>query len=110
MSRADIAAALSTVTDVTGYTKRPTTPKAGDAWPLLTQLEYAGGQATYEITWRVLVFLPQNEWDSSEWIDSHAEALVEALLPVGHIDRLEPVELGASGTGQYALQLTMRSE
>lgn len=107
--RLAIAAALSTATGVTGYVKRPATPKTGDAWPMLGPMENVG-QATFEITWRVIVFLPQDEWTSSEWIDAHVDALVDALLGIGQVDRIEPVELTAGGTGQYALQLTMRSE
>ncbi|MBQ1042368.1 hypothetical protein KBX03_07600 [Micromonospora sp. C72] len=107
--RQDIANALSTVTGVTGYAYRPTTPKMGDAWPLLSSLENVGS-ATFEITWRVLVFLPQNEQASSEWIDSHVDALVDALLPIGYVDRIEPIALSGSAGDQYVLQLTMRGE
>lgn len=107
--RAAIAAALSTADGVKGYAYRPTTPKPGDAWPLLGALERADGLA-FTASWRVLVFLPQNEVTASEWIDIHHEDLVDVLAPVGFVDRIEPVVLSASGTDQYALQILMRSE
>ena len=107
--RAAIAAALSTVTDVNGYEDRPTTPRPGDAWPLLSALDRADGLA-FETTWRVLVFLPQAERGASDWIDGHHEQLVDGLEPVGFVDRIEPVALAAAGGDQYALQITMRGE
>lgn len=109
ITRTNIAAALTTATDVTGYQYRPTTPRPGDAWPLLGQLNRVDG-CVFEVTWRVLVFLPQDERQASDWIDTHYETLTDALEPVGFVDRIEPVALNASGSDQYALQITMRSE
>lgn len=104
------ATAMSTVTGVTGYAYRPTTPLPGDAWPLLSALDRADGTAFYA-SWRVLILLPQDERTASEWIDTHHEDLVDALeASVGFVDRIEPVALSASGTDQIALQITMRSE
>jgi hypothetical protein len=110
-SRAAIAAALSTVADVRGHEYRPSTPRAGDAWPLLGSLDRSEG-LTFIRTWRVLVFLPQDERSASDWIDAHQEALVNAMegQDVGFVDRLEPVALASSGGDQYGLQITMRSE
>lgn len=107
--RAAIAAALSTVTGVKGYLYRQTTPRPGDAWPLLSALDRAEGLA-FEVTWRVLVFLPQDERGASDWIDGHHEQLVDGLEPVGFVDRIEPVALAANTGDQYALQITMRGE
>lgn len=107
--RAAIAAALSGATGVTGYEYRPTTPRPGDAWPLLGAMERADGLSFY-VTWRVLVLLPQNEQAASEWMDAHTEDLVDALEPLGFVDRLEPAVITANSADQYALQITMRSE
>lgn len=108
--RAAIAAALSTATGVTGYVYRPGTPKTGDAWPLLGGLENAGNATTFAVTWRVYVYLPQDERSASEWIDTHHEDLVDALLPVGFVDRIEPVNIGTEQAPVSALLLTMRGE
>lgn len=107
--RAAIAAALSTVDGVTGYEKRPTTARPGDAWPLLAALDRAGGWS-FTVNWRVLILLPQDEGKASKWIDDRHEALVDALEPVAYVERIEPVLIQANNTDQYALQITMRSE
>lgn len=107
--RQEFADALSTVGDVTGFPYRPATPRAGDAWPLLSSMERGPG-STFEDTWRVRVFLPQDERLASQWIDSHAEALFVAVNPVAFIERFEPVTLTAGTTSQFALEITCRSE
>lgn len=108
--RADIAAALSTATGVTGYVYRPTAPKTGDAWPLLSSLESAGTATTFLTNWRVIVYLPQDERSASEWIDTHHENLVDALLPVGFVDRIEPANIGTEQAPVSGLLITMRGE
>lgn len=109
--RADIAAALSTATGVTGYTYRPTAPKTGDAWPLLSSLESAGHATVFTNNWRVYVYLPQDERSASEWLDGHVEGLVDALLPANcYVDRIEPTNIGTEQAPVLGLLLTMRGE
>lgn len=107
--RQEIADALSTVAGVTGYPHRPTSLRPGDGWPLLGSLDRADGHS-FEVTWRVLVVLPQEPRAASDWADNNYELLFDALTPIGFVDRIEPVALPASGTEQYALQITMRGE
>jgi hypothetical protein len=113
-ARDAIAAALSTVAGVTGYSYKPVTPKAGDAWPLWAGGERGPGRS-FQYTWRVLILLPKDERAASAWIDEHVEALVDAMEgasvddnDVGFVDRLDPVAVTAGGTDQLALQITMR--
>lgn len=108
-TREAIATAASTAPDVIGYAYRPITPRPGDTWPLLGPMERADGLAFY-VTWRVIVFLPQDERAASEWIDTHVEDLVDALEPVGFVDRIEPAVISTSAGDQIALQITMRGE
>ena len=109
--RAEFAYALSTVDGVKGHEYKPDVPRPGDAWPLLGALDRAEATAFY-VSWRVLVFLPQDERKASEWIDSHHESLVDAIEmnDVGFVDRLEPVALTSQAGDQLALQISMRSE
>lgn len=106
--RDDIAAALSAADGVTGYAYRPTTAKPGDAWPLSGQWDRSEG-LTFIRTWRVVVLLPQDDRAASDWADDHMEDLVDALLPVGFVDRIDFVPAAAESTDQFALQITMRS-
>jgi hypothetical protein len=72
-------------------------------------MDRAEGLAFF-ITWRVTIFLPSDERGASQWIDAHVDGLIDALEPVGFIDRIEPVTLPAGGSEQYALSVTMRGE
>jgi hypothetical protein len=107
--RDDFATALSTVDGVNGYAKRPKALKVGDAWPLLSSIDRAEG-LVFEVTWRVMILLPQEEIAASDWIDSHAADLVVALNPVAIVDQLAPVTTVVNSTDQLALQLTLRRE
>jgi hypothetical protein len=107
--RAEIAMALSGVDGVTGYEYRPTTPVPGDAWPLWSGDERDAATA-FMTTWRVLVFMPQDERLASDWIDAHLQGLFDVLEPVAYVERLAPVTLPAAGGEQYAVEITMRSE
>lgn len=108
-TRAAIAAALSTVTGITGYPKRPTTPAPGDGWPQWRGGEHAGG-AAFEHTWAVLIMLPAGETSADDFADSHGEALVDALKLVMYVDRFDPATFKLSSNDAYALMITGRSE
>jgi hypothetical protein len=89
-TRDSIAAALSTADGVTGYPVRPTTIKAGAAWPLLSTVDHGPG-AAFSATWRVIVILPGDEVTAIDQTDALLPGLVEALSPVLFVDRAEPV-------------------
>lgn len=108
--RADIAAALDTVTSLKGYPVRPGTPKRGDSWPILGPLVRDVAH-NYEVTWAVMVFIGGDEQSASEWLDEHLDEIDDALRPVGYIDTIDPANLGNSETQpSYGLMITMRSE
>jgi hypothetical protein len=92
-----------------GYVRRPTSPRAGDAWPLWDGAERADGGA-FMVSWRVRVFLPQDEIKASEWVDAHLDALYDAIEPVAYVDSFRPVLIAAAGGDQYALDIFVRSE
>jgi len=107
--RAEIVAALNGISGVAAYEFRPTTPRPGDAWPLLGPLERDEGRS-FLITWRVFVFLPQDERAASIWIDAAFDDLIDALSPVVYVDRVEPFLIPTGGAEQFALLITSRSE
>ncbi len=87
--RADIAEALNNTPGVVGFERRPSTPKAGNAWPMRPSGEATGAVGVFETSWRVAVLLPQDEKAAERWCDDHLELLCEALQPVVYVDGWE---------------------
>jgi hypothetical protein len=108
-TRLAIAAAVSTVTNHTGYARRPTVPKPGDAWPQWRGNERADGFAFVE-SWAVLIMLPSEEVSADEWADTYGEQLLAALEPVMFVDQLQPAVFKLSNNDAYALMITGRTE
>lgn len=107
-ARAAVADTLDAVPDVQGHKYRPTTPRAGDAWPILPALELEEG-LVWRPTWHVCVFLPQDERAAAVWLDTHFADLVAALR-TGDLFA-ESADLGlitANGTDQAVLVITTR--
>jgi len=104
-ARAEIATALSTVAGVQGYTKRPTPPAAGDAWPLWSGSERADGSA-FLPTWSVRILVPQDEVAATEWWDAHRDAVLDALRPVLYVQRVAPAAVAASGSDLLIIEIT----
>jgi len=107
--RQELADALSTAAGIKGMTKRPTTPRTGDAWPIWDGAERGDGGA-FMMSWRVRVFLPQDEVAASTWIDANLDALYDAITPVAYVESFRPVAVPASSGEQLALDITVRSE
>ena len=108
-ARQRLADAAATAPGVTAYVRRPTTPKAGDAWILWDGAERADG-AAFMLNFRVRVFLPQGEIEASEWIDAHVDELYDALRSAAYVESFRPVLVSANADNQYALDITVRSE
>lgn len=108
-TRAAIAAALSTVSGVTGYPRRPGTFKPGDGWPQWAGSERDGGRGFAE-SWHVLIVLPAAETDADRFADTHQAALVTALEPVMFIDSFAPANFAGDGGDILALLINGRSE
>lgn len=87
--RPDIAEALSEVDGVTGYTRRPSAPRVGDAWPKWSGDTHVAPGA-FETTWQIVVLLPNDEAAQEEWIVARRVALVEALAAVAWVVGMEP--------------------
>jgi hypothetical protein len=105
-----LAAALSTVGDVRGVTKRPAVPNTGDAWPRLAVLDHDAGDA-FMVTWSIAVIVPQDEVAAEEWWDVHWPPLYFALKPVAFVDRAVPVTVPtAEGAELLAFDITVRTE
>lgn len=104
-----IAGALSTADGVRGYTTRPAAPREGDAWPLLRMLDDPQGQA-YAWTWHVILLLPQDEVLAGEWLIEHAADVIEALTPVGFVQRVVTVKYGVADSEWFGAQFEIITE
>lgn len=111
--RQQIADALSTVDGVTGYPYQPTSARAGDGWPLYQGAERDEATGLFAHNWSVGVALPQDEQAANAFLDSHLDAIDQALLSSGsgYIDRIDPANFsGDDNNIVYGLVLVMRSE
>lgn len=110
-TRQDIVDALSTVDEVTGYLKRPTTARPGDAWVRLAGMEATGYRGLYTVTWVALVLLSADEGAAIEQLETLVPDLDDALRGVAAVTAYAPVSLtGGSGGEQPALEITMIRE
>lgn len=109
LKRDEIAHALSGVADVHGFTKRPSIPNVGDAWPTQGGGVRAAGDE-FLITWYVRVLCPQDDIAASEWWDQHWPPLFYALKPVGYVTGFDPIQLDTEAGLQLAYQITMTAE
>jgi hypothetical protein len=87
--REEIQAGLTGVPGIKGFTRKPSAPKAGDAWPRRT-----GGERTspgsFETTWQVIVKLPNSdEAARDEWLDDHLWPIIDALAGVVFVESWE---------------------
>lgn len=108
-TRAELAAQLSTVEGVTGYAKRPKITKPGDAWPLLGSFGNRSGGA-FEVTWRVIVILGNDESSAIDKAEALLPELAEAIDPVAYVDGGTPFAVPTQGGELFALEITARSE
>ncbi len=114
VTRAALAAAMSTVDGVTGYERRGLvkSPRPGDGWVM-----WRGGQRAdgweFTNTWAVVIVLAGDEVQADTWIETHIDALTDALEPVMFVEAFQPAVLPLTGTPPseaLALMITGRSE
>lgn len=107
--RAELVAALTDVVGVKAYLYRPPAMKTGDAWPLLQDME-RGPASDFEVSWRVVVILPDDERKASDWFDEHHEPIAEAIEDFGFVERIEPGLVATEGGDLQAMFLIVRRE
>lgn len=110
-ARVNLAAALSTVTGVTGYEFRPSTIKAGAAWPLLTELDRGPGVA-FAGNWRVVLVLGGDEKNAQKKIDDLLPKVTAAIESqgAGFVSQARPALLQTSAGEMFAAEIITRSE
>lgn len=109
-TRASIAAALSTVDDVQGYTERPTSPQAGDSWPLVSGIARAEGTHVFEWTWRIPVVLAGDVGKATDMFDELLPKVVDALQALVFVDSARPLTIPTEAGSLYGVEFIGRSE
>lgn len=100
---------MSTVAGVTGFEKRPSTIKAGAAWPLLDRLDRGPGDA-FAGEWRVLLALGGDEGTAIDKLDQLLPLVVEALEPDAYVASAAPVVITTSAGDMFGAEIRVRSE
>lgn len=98
-TRSELAAALSTVPDISGNEYVVGTLSPGTAYPRLDRIEYPnpfGGVAF----WNVVVVLPQSLPDAERYVEAKLPALYEALGPHLVITAARMERLSIPNTGE----------
>lgn len=95
LTRADIAAAASTVPGVTGMVDRPAALEPGTSWPVLRSERPVMGGCAVEVRWYVMVVGPSgDEGTTTRAADPLVEPLVAAMRGAGLVvEEVEPVRL-----------------
>lgn len=107
VTRADLAAALTGVTatyggapvTLTGYAYQPPSLAMWQAWPDWQAATWLTG-CLIERTWQIFVILPAP--DAAGWTeatDAILNAVRDALIPLGQVQRAEPIALVAADQG-----------
>jgi hypothetical protein len=110
-TRAAFKTALDTVAGVTGYVQPPTASRSGDAWPRWGGGEKDPSTGLINHTWRVIIYLPQDQATADKWIDDHLDALRRALRAVAYVEAVAPVQLGGTDNSPvYGLMITTSTE
>lgn len=95
ISRADIAAALSTVPGITGSALEPPSKAPGQGWPVWRESVVIGACVAYTANWYVFVVLPNGDLHTPpDAADPLALPLAQALHSTGlTVERWEPYQM-----------------
>lgn len=108
--RALAAQVLSTLDGVQGYEFRPTDFNAGDAWTLFERGSNPAG-ANHQVTWRIIIVLPEGEQDAMSWFDENLVAVSDVLSEqFGYVDEYEAGNLATEAGTRNVMILTVRRE
>jgi hypothetical protein len=99
VTRADIAAALSTVPGVTGHAIPPATATAGDAWPVWASTAFLT-YTDFETAWDIYLLLPAADLDATVGeADPRVVEVAWALASVGVVTTVGPARIVAERNG-----------
>lgn len=112
--RQTLATVLSEVDGVTGYAVKPGALQTGDSWAQLAGLAEPGnapGAGPVEVSWRVVVVLPQDVTAALERFEELAVPVWEALQPEAYVSAIELATVPVPGSvALNAMQVTIIRE
>lgn len=108
-TRQTLAAAVSTVDGLQGYDERPTSPQAGDSWPLVAEINRGPGD-TFEWTWRIAIVLGGDVGTATDMFDTVVPAVVQALKAEIYVDSARPLTIPTEAGSLYGVEIIGRSE
>ena len=109
--RAAIASALDAVADITGYDDVSPMLNVGDAW-----VRWGGYEATrvplvFATTWRIFLVTGGTPADAMVFLDSHLEAILDAIDSLVFLEGVQPVEFQLPNSGVlYGAEITGQKE
>lgn len=108
-TRTSLAAALSTVAGVTGYTKKPSVWSPGDALVLVERIDSVQGVA-WQCTWRIVLMLPGDQGAAIEQFDDLFPEICEAVRHEVFVDSATPQEVATDNGPMTGVVILARSE
>ncbi len=109
-ARAEIAAALATVAGVTAFDERPDTIAAGSAWPFWRGYTRPEGGGLLLSRWEVQVCVGSTERAATDYVDTKAADLADALQPAGYVDGITPALFQTEAGDLYGLTIQLLRE
>lgn len=111
ITRAEIAAALSTIPKVKGHERRPAALRKGDAYPLVGGLERGRG-LTFSTTWRIILVLGGDERQADEMLEQLLPDIAVGLqeADVLYVTAATPFIVPTEAGDVYAAEITGRSD
>jgi hypothetical protein len=111
--RQEIAAALTTVSGITGYADPPSIMAPGGAWPLLVNLTTADHlpAGVFLAQWRIILITGGTPEDGLTFLDAQLVPVLAALAPHGWITTVTPVTIETTSSGTlYGAEITLVRE
>lgn len=107
IDRAAIAVALSTVPKVRGLQYRPKTPRLGNAWPLIDQINRSAG-LMFIPTWKAVMWLGQDEKKADSFLEEVAIPVARALQDADllFVNLIQPVILPTEAGDVFGAEFT----
>lgn len=109
--RADIAAAIDVVADMTGYDDTPPMLSVGDCWVRWAGYEASGAPLTFLTTWKIDIICGGTPTDAIAFLDSHLADVLDAIDHLVFLVGVAPVEFQIPSNGVlYGAEITAQKE